>query len=82
MPVSSLRAHAPVWVGPEDSLFALLNTFQQGHAHMAFVSRQPDLARQAIPARGEWPKGKSACIGVITLEDIIEEILTEEIYDE
>jgi len=82
VPISSLRAHAPVWVGPEDSLFALLNTFQQGHAHMAFVSRHPELARLALPARGEWPKGKSSCIGVITLEDIIEEILTEEIYDE
>jgi len=81
-PVATLRTHTPIWVGPESSLFGLLNSFQEGHAHMAFVSRHPELAARAVRERGESPSGRSRCIGVITLEDIIEEILTEEIYDE
>ena len=43
---------------------------------MAFVSRNPELSREAI-ANGEVPSGSAACIGVITLEDLIEEILLE-----
>lgn len=29
-PVAKLRTHAPIWVGPESSLFGLLNSFQEG----------------------------------------------------
>ncbi|KAJ1457732.1 hypothetical protein M885DRAFT_481126 [Pelagophyceae sp. CCMP2097] len=65
--LSALRMYAPVWIGPNHSLFELLNEFQTGSTHMAFV-------------RGE--DGDGAPVGIITLEDIIEEILTEEIYDE
>ena len=47
-PVLNLRRHNAVWVGPEDNLFQLLNEFQTGSCHMAFVSRNPELSREAV----------------------------------
>ncbi|CAG8640569.1 2136_t:CDS:2 [Paraglomus brasilianum] len=46
--------------------FDMLNTFQEGRSHMAIVTSTDD--------------GKP--IGIITLEDVLEELIQEEIYDE
>jgi len=80
-PLESLHLYQPIWVAPDHSLFDLLNDFQAGRTHMAFVSRRPELSREAS-STGVRPSGSSGCVGLITLEDIMEEILTEEIYDE
>src|SRR4051794_4532716 len=48
-------------------LFDILNTFQEGRSHMAVV------------VNGEVPPKP---IGIITLEDVLEELIQEEIYDE
>ena len=73
--------HTPAWAGPTTNLFELLQLFKSGRCHMAFVSRNPELAQAALE-RGLAPSGSAAAIGIITLEDILEEILTEEIVDE
>ena len=80
-PATSVLLHAPVWVGPGSSLFELLNEFQTGSCHMAFVSHDPEASKRAI-ANDQPPSAKAGAIGLVTLEDIIEEILTEEIHDE
>jgi len=47
-------------------LFDILNTFQEGRSHMAVVVKADS----------------TAPIGIITLEDVLEELIQEEIYDE
>lgn len=53
---------------PETSCLDIINFFQQGKSHMVLVSDAP---------------GKSwGAMGVVTLEDVIEELIGEEIVDE
>ncbi|KAL2813634.1 hypothetical protein BDW59DRAFT_30219 [Aspergillus cavernicola] len=53
---------------PESSCLDILNYFQEGHSHMALVSADP----------GE----NNGALGVVTLEDVVEELIGEEIIDE
>ncbi len=80
-PVRTLPLRAPIVVSPTGSLLGLLNTFQEGRSHMAIVSPCPDLTQQALRS-GKPLEGRFAPIGIITLEDLFEEILQEEIFDE
>lgn len=54
--------------GPETSCLNILNYFQEGKAHMVVVSDQPG--------------AETGARGVLTLEDVIEELIGEEISDE
>ncbi|CAG8615693.1 3790_t:CDS:10 [Funneliformis mosseae] len=53
-------------VEAETPLFDILNTFQEGRSHMAVVVK----GNPPVP------------IGIVTLEDVLEELIQEEIYDE
>ncbi|OQV26089.1 Metal transporter CNNM2 [Hypsibius exemplaris] len=62
-----------VFVTEETTLDVMLEDFKKGHSHMAFI--------QQYHSDGEHdPTYKT--IGVVTLEDIIEEMIQAEIYDE
>lgn len=61
-PPHALRT--PIIVSPTTSLFKLLDDFQTGQAHIAFVLLN------------------NKQVGIVTLEDIIEEIVKEDIFDE
>ncbi|KZZ86737.1 Cystathionine beta-synthase, core [Ascosphaera apis ARSEF 7405] len=53
---------------PDTSCLDILNYFQEGQSHMVLVS--------------EDPTGSTGALGVVTLEDVMEELIGEEIIDE
>ncbi|KAI8882779.1 DUF21-domain-containing protein [Backusella circina FSU 941] len=68
LPVTSLPISTLPETGPDTSCLDILNFFQEGKSHMALVSSEP----------GEV----TGALGVITLEDVIEQLIGEEIIDE
>jgi metal transporter CNNM len=67
-PVRDVKIYKILSVTHDTSLFDLLNTFQEGACHMTVVT--------------ENVNGQSIATGVVTLEDVIEELIQEEIIDE
>jgi len=67
-PVSSFRLSILPEALPSVNCFQALDYFQTGRAHLILIS--------------ETPGSEGGALGVVTLEDVIEEIISEEIVDE
>ncbi|KAJ3161624.1 hypothetical protein HDU88_007261 [Geranomyces variabilis] len=66
-------------IDSETNLFDMLNFFQEGRSHMAAVAGRTDGSRAGNDDNG---KAERKILGIITLEDVIEELIGEEIIDE
>jgi len=85
-PISSMPLYAPFCVSPQTPLYELVNLFQTGGralrgGHLALVCARPREGNIALAA-GEALPERAGLIGVITLEDVLESLLQEQIYDE
>ncbi|KAH7981786.1 hypothetical protein HPB52_001096 [Rhipicephalus sanguineus] len=71
--VCSFYKHPLSFVFEDETLDSLLREFKKGHSHMAFV-------RQVVQIENRDPSYNVT--GLVTLEDVIEEIIQSEIIDE
>ncbi|KAI8343593.1 hypothetical protein BC941DRAFT_411825 [Chlamydoabsidia padenii] len=68
LPVRCFNLSALPTISSDTSCLDILNFFQEGKSHLALISSNPG--------------GVGGALGVLTLEDVIEELIGEEIIDE
>lgn len=71
----------PIFVAPNISLYQLLSDFRKNRSHIAFVTEHPEEYAACLKSKTDI-KSNYSILGIVTLEDVIEELIQEEIYDE
>jgi metal transporter CNNM len=83
-PISTLPLARPRCVAPETPLVDLINMFQTGGvegSHLALVCARPERGTAALK-NGEPLPDDAGLMGIVTLEDVLENLIQEQIYDE
>ena len=83
----SMPLQQPLCIPPQINLVDLLNIFQQGRSsfkgggHLAVVCEHPNIAISSLE-KGSSIAKEANVLGIVTLEDVLEQLLQEEIMDE
>ena len=86
-PLATVPLVLPPCIHVSMHLVDLINMFQaaggrgKGGLHLAIVCAKPEIATEALERGDSIPKD-AGVVGIVTLEDVVEELLQEEIYDE
>eukprot|EP00914_Ancora_sagittata_P026508 GHVO01052183.1.p1 GENE.GHVO01052183.1~~GHVO01052183.1.p1 ORF type:complete len:226 (+),score=36.84 GHVO01052183.1:337-1014(+) len=79
--VLSTAKRPMLFASPHTSLYEILNEFQKGQSHIVFVTNEaPDYQTASDLSVDAWEH--ASLLGIVTLEDVIEELIQEEILDE
>ncbi len=89
-PLSTIKLRKLPRVSSETPLFEMLHIFEAGASHMALVVDEPSIVTKEwnsnltdMTASPRWlarsDHGKFKSLGIITLEDVIEELIGEEV---
>lgn len=80
-PIGDLSLRKPIVVNPYESCYAILNEFQKGRSHIAMVTKDAARVLQCWSDGEDIPEDVEF-EGIVTIEDVIEELIQEEIEDE
>ncbi|OQR96088.1 hypothetical protein ACHHYP_17021 [Achlya hypogyna] len=81
-PIKNLTLRKPLVVSPDLGCYALLNQFQRGRGHFALVTAQTAYVESCLRANVDVDPARASITGIVTIENILEELLQEEIQDE
>lgn len=79
--ISTLGLRVPLVIGLHDKLLDVLNRFQTGTSHIGIVTNKPEVLINAMRKGHQVPVNVHLA-GIITLEDILENIIRQQIHDE
>lgn len=78
---TGVELRPPLVCSPNTLILDLLALFRGGKSHMAFVTQETEELGIAIRSKKDKPWNVNI-LGIITIEDILEELLKQEIFDE